>query len=249
MNVPSRKALVIGASTGIGRALAQKLSREGYALGVASRKVELLENLRRELRGICIVRAMDLRNSENALSVFRNLVEALGGVDLIVLNSGFKSDNPEFEWAPEKETLEVNVLGIAALAHEAACCFMRQGHGHLVGISSIAGVKGAPKVPAYSASKAFLSTYLEALYFRLLSRGIAVTDIRPGFVDTAMLSGTRVRFWVASPQEAADQIFQAIQKKRKVAYVTRRWALVALILKLIPDFVWAWANRKYRGTD
>jgi len=239
-----RKAVVIGASSGIGRALALKLSREGYAVGLASRRLELLQSLQLEMSGPSEIQRMDVRQPEEAGLAFRTLVSRLGGVDLVVLNAGVNPPNPEFQWEKDREILEINVLGITALAHEAVKIFLAQGHGHLVGVSSILGQRGVPKCPAYSASKAFLSNYLEGLRMRLASRGILVTDIRPGFVATEMVAGSGVRFWMASCETAAAQILDAIRRRKKTVYVTQRWALIARLLRIVPERVMILASRK-----
>ncbi|HTL48593.1 MAG TPA: SDR family NAD(P)-dependent oxidoreductase [Verrucomicrobiae bacterium] len=243
---PARKAIVIGASSGIGRALAKALAAEGYTVGLAARRTELLESLQKEIASPTLLKPMDLRDIEGSRRLFNDLVRELGGVDLVVLNSGVNPENPDKAWDPEHEILQVNVVGFAALASEAADHFERQGSGHLVGISSIAGLRGSPKCPAYSASKSFASRLLEGLRMRLSSQGIAVTDIRPGFVDTAMIAGSRVRFWVASCETAAAQIVAAIRARKKKVYVTRRWALVAFALHLVPEAFLAWGNKKFR---
>lgn len=122
------------------------------------------------------------------------------------------------------------------MADAAMKYFLKQGSGHLVGVSSIAALRGDSSAPAYSASKAFISNYLEALRSRMirLKIPIAVTDIKPGFVDTPMAKGDGL-FWVASPRKAALQIFDAVKKRRGHAYVTRRWRFVAWLFKLIPQ--------------
>ena len=108
--------------------------------------------------------------------------------------------------------------------------------GHIVGISSVAAIRGSGNEPAYNASKAFQSNYLQGLRqkFHKLKLPVAVTDVQPGFVDTAMAQGEGL-FWVAPPEKAAQQIFNSIRKRRKHVYVTRRWRLIAWLLKILPD--------------
>jgi short-subunit dehydrogenase len=117
--------------------------------------------------------------------------------------------------------------------------FLAQGYGHLAGISSIAALRGSWEAPAYNASKAFASNYLEGMHAKAVKSGkpIYVTDIQPGFVDTAMAQGEGL-FWIASPQKAANQILEAIRKRKRHAYITRRWRLIGWILKLLPDFIY-----------
>jgi short-subunit dehydrogenase len=238
-----KRAIVVGASSGIGRELALALSREGYALGLAARRVELLEQLRAELRTGAVpetlVGFMDVSRPEEAAAQLSGMVRAMGGVDLVVLSSGTGHINPGLDWALEKETLDVNVLGTTALVDAAMKLFLEAGTGHLVVLSSIAALRGSAEAPAYNASKAYLSNYLEGMRCLVARRHvhIHVTDMRPGLVDTAMAQGEGL-FWVQPPAKAAAQILRAIRRKRRIVYVTRRWALVAGVLKVLPEWLY-----------
>lgn len=232
--------IIIGASSGIGRELAKIFSGNGDRVGIAARRHELLSQLKKELKGAAFIRQMDVAVHDEASSILEELIQEMGGVDMIVINAGIGFINPDLDWEKEKSTIDVNVTGFVNMANVAMKHFVKQGSGHIVGISSIAAMRGDPLAPAYSASKAFMSNYLEALRFRVNKRKIpiTVTDIQPGFVDTAMAQGEGL-FWVASARKAAAQIFEAIQSKRKHAYVTRRWRLVAWILRWMPDWMLA----------
>jgi len=226
-------AIIVGASSGIGRALARELSRE-YDLGLAARRVDRLTAVGEDVGGAHVAK-IDV-TEDDARERFDELVESMGGVDLVVLSSGIGRYNPDLEWDDERDTIDVNVSGFTAIATAAMERFDEQGSGHLVGISSVASEIGSPALPAYSASKAFVSRYLEGLRYRA-SRAdakVAVTDVRPGFVDTPM-SPQSDRFWECSPETAASQIARAIRKRKDVAYVTRRWWLVSKALGLLPD--------------
>jgi short-subunit dehydrogenase len=234
-----KKAILIGASSGIGRALAKVLVREGYVVGLAARRVPLLLELQQELGYRALVKFMDVADVPRAMADLNNWLEELGNVDLVVLNAGMGHTNPELRWDWEDETIRVNVHGIAALANVAMRHFIQRRTGHLVGISSVAGVRANSRAPAYCASKAFLSSYLDSLRYRAWRLGlpIAVTDVRPGFVDTAMGQSPQ-RFWVASPELAAEQIYTAIRRRKRRAYITRRWILVAWLMRLLPDWLY-----------
>jgi short-subunit dehydrogenase len=235
-----KRAIVIGASSGIGKELAIVLSQNGFAVGLMARRVDLLEELRSTLPNAAFARQADISDSSSAMPVLQNLIEEMGGVELIIISSGTGFINPDLDWAKEKRTLDVNVSGFAAMANVAYRHFLQAGRGHLVGISSIAAIRGSAVAPAYSASKAFMSNYLEGLRIRAQKAGlpIVVTDIQPGFVDTAMAQGQGL-FWVASPQKAARQIYGAIERKAKHAYVTKRWSLIGWLLKVLPDFLYS----------
>ena len=233
---PARRAIVIGASSGIGRALALRLAREGFAVGLTARCLPLLLELQAEIGSGAFVRQMDVSDTARAMTLLEELIAEMGGADLIVVNAGTGHINPDLAWEPEDQTIAVNVHGFAAMANVAYRHFVRRGAGHLVGISSIAARRGGGGAPAYNASKAFVSTYLDGLRHKLARLGspVAVTDIQPGFVRTVMAQGPHV-FWAASPEKAAEQIWQAIRRRRKRMVITRRWRLIAWLMRRVPD--------------
>lgn len=234
-----KRAIVIGASSGIGRELAKLLSRNGYAVGVMARRTDLLETLRHEVQGPLMAQSIDVAQAETALVTLEKFIEAMGGVDLVVISAGTGDINPDLSWPVENETIQTNAVGFAALANVAMRHFIEQGRGHLVGISSIAALRGGRESPAYNASKAFVSNYLEGLRAKARKAGlpIVVTDIQPGFVQTVMAKGEGI-FWAAAVDKAARQIFEAIQKHRPHAYITRRWRLVAWLIKVLPGCIY-----------
>lgn len=239
VTVQKPAAVIVGASSGIGEALARELHRAGWRLGLAARRLERLEALRRTLSPEIIVRCVDVGRGD-AAAIVEGLFEALGGVDLAIISAG-TGHKEILHWERDVETVTVNVLGFMAVAHVAMRHFLRQGRGHLVGISSVAALRGN-RAAAYAASKAFQSVYLDGLrdLARHSGHPIAVTEVQPGFVDTAMMKPERPlpaaarRLLVASPEKAARQILRAVQRRQKHAYITRRYALVALVLRLLP---------------
>lgn len=233
-----KKAIITGASSGIGRALAKVLSANGYEVGLAARRVELLKSLQRELPGPSFIKPIDVTRTDEAMRLLSELIAEMGGLDLIVLNAGYGHSAPEFDWAIENQTISVNVAGYMATGNVAIRHFIAQGHGHIVGVSSVAGVRGMGKAGAYCASKAFVSTHLQAWRQEFHGSGIHITDIRPGFVMTPMTEDHESMFWVADVETAAKQIFTAIKKRKAVAYVTRRWRLIAWLLKALPDWLY-----------
>lgn len=234
-----KKAIIIGASSGIGRELSKILSNEQYTLGLTARRAELLDSLCGELGGCAVSVPMDIANTEEALQKLDGLIGELGGIDLVVVSAGIGYLDPEIDWKHESETIDVNVKGFTCIADAAINYFLKQGYGHLVGISSVAALRGSRFCPAYSASKAFMSNYLDGLRYRVqkVSKDIAVTDIKPGFVDTRMAQGKL--FWVASPGEAARQIYNIIRRKKRRGYVTKRWGFVAWLVKIAPDWLYS----------
>lgn len=235
-----KSAIIIGASSGIGRAMAVILSRDGYRVGVVARRTDLLGQLRAELTGPCVIKTVDVSQPELAMPLVRELIEELGDVELFIVSAGTGFDNAALAWEPERETIAVNVLGFAGMVNVAVAHLETRGAGHLVGISSIAALRGVGGAPAYAASKAFVSNYLQGVRYRFnkLKLPIVVTDVQPGFVDTRMAQADRL-FWVASPQTAARQIVAAIRGRRRHVYVTRRWRLIAWLLRVVPDALYS----------
>jgi short-subunit dehydrogenase len=231
-----KKAIIIGASSGMGRELAKVLVRHDYIVGVTGRRTELLQELQAELSDKCHSRTMDVADTSTAIETFNSLIAEMGGIDLVVISAGTGHGTPDLQWSNERDTIDTNVLGFTAIADAAFNYFVKQGHGHLVGISSIAAIRGGRYAPAYNASKAFVCKYLEGLRHMAMKTRlpICITDIQPGFVDTRMAQGDRI-FWRASTEKAARQIYRAIERKKPHAYVTRRWRLIAWMLKLMPN--------------
>lgn len=235
-----KSAIIIGASSGIGRALAVMLSRDGYRVGVVARRTELLVQLQAELAGPSVIRTVDVSQPELAIPLVREVIDELQDVELFIVNAGTGFNNPALAWEPERETIAVNVLGFTAMVNVAVAHLEARGSGQLVGISSIGALRGNQYAPAYNASKAFVSNYLEGIRYRFdkLRLPIAVTDVQPGFVDTPMAKAPK-RFWVASPRKAAEQIVAAIRKRKRQVYITRRWRLIAWLMRLVPDAVYS----------
>ena len=235
----SKRAIVIGASSGMGRAVAKLLAKEGYTLGLASRRVNLLQSLQEEIGSESYIRKIDVSRHEEAAVKLKELIDQMGGLDLILIcsSSYFGFDN---SWESNKKMIDVDVGGFWAMAHEAIKYFEKQGYGHLVGISSIDGLRGSANCPVYSGAKAFISRYLEGIRNMMLKKNIPiyVTDIVPGWVDVehtvfSQIPGT---YWVSTKEDAAKQIVQAIKAKKKVAYITKRWQIIAILLALLPDY-------------
>lgn len=234
-----KKAIVIGASSGIGRELAKILSRNQYVVGVMARRVQLLDELCNEVEGTLFVQKIDVADIESAMETLAKFIKEMGGVDLIVFSAGTGDINNGLSWPLENEAIKTNVTGFAALVNVAMHHFTGKGSGHFVGISSIAALRGGRDSPAYNASKAFESNYLEGLRQKVRKSGlpITITDIRPGFVNTAMAKGDGI-FWAAEPEKAAEQIYQAIRRRKSTVYITRRWVMIAWLIRLLPGFIY-----------
>jgi len=236
-----RTAVIIGASSGIGQALAHQLNREGWRLGLLARRVDRLEAIRQTLPPNAAVQYMDVAR-DDATSIFDTFVDKLGGADLVIISSGTGHLNRGLDISLDVDTVSVNVSGFMKLAQAAMRHFLKRGGGHLVGVTSVAALRGNRDAAAYAASKAFQSVYLDGLRELATKSGhpIAVTEVQPGFVDTAMMKTDRplsplVRWLVvASPEKAAHQIARAIRKRAKHAYITKRYSLAAFAARFLP---------------
>jgi len=230
-----KKAIIIGASSGIGRELAKVLSKEGYIVGLVGRRTANLHALQKDLAIKSYIKCIDISNTKEAKILLEELIEEMDGIDLIIISSGVGHLNPYLNLNYEKETIDVNVSGFVVMSNVAYQHFVLKGSGHIVGISSIGALMANPAAPAYNASKTFVSNYLMSIRQKLKKQklDILVTDVKCGFVDTKMAKGDRNKmFWLASPEKAAMQIFNSINKKRKTVYVSKRWRSVAWLLKI-----------------
>jgi len=230
-----KKAIIIGSSSGIGMQLAQVMSKDGYILGLTGRRFELLDKLKSELSGESYTKYMDISNITDTTNTLEELIAEMGGVDLIIVSAGIGHVNNELEWSLEEETINVNVLGVTAIINFAMQYFLEKKSGHLAVISSIAALRGGSDAPAYNASKAYISNYMEGIRCKVKKekKNITITDIKPGFVDTAMAKGEGL-FWVMPLEKATDQIYVAIKNRRDEVYITKRWAVLGFILKMMP---------------
>ncbi len=233
-----KSAIIVGASSGIGRALAELLAEQGYRVGITGRRESLLDQIKSQSPESFFVKTFDIDNYLEIQEHLNQLAFELGGVDLFILSSGTGKRNPDLQLSYEEQTFKTNINGFTAAINWAYKYFEERGGGSIAAISSVAGTRGFGMSPSYSASKSYQMTYLEALRQKSLTakNKIFVTDIRPGFVDTAMGTGEGA-FWIAPVSKSARQIMRAVNRKKGVAYVTRRWFFVALFLRLIPSVI------------
>ena len=237
-----RTAIVFGATSGIGRSLTEKLIADGYKVAITGRRLEKLEELKTSYPDQIVIKQNDIREVKEVQKVFNETIAEFGHLDLVIQSSGVGFINPKLHWEKENQTIQTNVTGVTKLYTLAYNLFKEQGFGHLVGITSIASLRGSRAAPVYFASKAYQKSYLEGLYIKTKSietKQVFVTDIRPGFVDTAMALGDDI-FWMVSLDKATRQIDRDIKKKKRVAYISKRWALIAFVLKIVP----AWLLKK-----
>jgi short-subunit dehydrogenase len=240
---PRKAAVVVGASRGFGAALARRLAAEGYDLALLSRQQALLRKLADEIEASSGMRSFvyrhDVKDVEEVPDLLQRIARDLGRLDLFIYSAGimYKQDPEAYEVEQDLETLRVNLLGAAAWLLPVAHRFARAGAGHIVAVGSIAGDRGRRALPGYSASKAGLDTYLEALRNRLTRFGVTVTTLKPGQIRTSLLEKAAKERGPIEPDRAAELAWRAIKSGKQVAYLPSRWALVGLTLRHIPSFI------------
>jgi short-subunit dehydrogenase len=239
--------MIIGASSGIGEAVAVQLGREGAQVAIIARRAEELERVKAEIEkagGVAHTYAHDVCDHGSIPSLFQQIAHEMGGLDLVVYAAGVMPIIEPNEYSIEKDELTVNVncLGAIAWLNEAAQRFEHAGQGSIVGISSVAADRGRRGFPVYGASKAFLDTYLEALRNRLSRCGVLVTTIKPGPVDTPMSRGVKKRPLLISADAAASATIRAVVKRKLVVYVPGTWRPIMFVVRRIPSFIFRKLN-------
>lgn len=229
-----KRAIVIGASSGIGREVALLLMKEGWTVGVAARRVNRLQELH-----AAAVEQIDVTQEEATVRL-QSLIRRLGGMDLFFYASGIGKQNRELKADIELATLETNGLGFTRMIGEAYRYFAERGRGHIAAITSIAGTKGLGPAPSYSATKAMQNVYLQALEQQANARGLKIrfTDIRPGFVDTALLDGDFHYPMMLKPERVAQEILYAINHHQHIRVIDWKYRLMTAFWRRIPRWLW-----------
>ncbi len=234
-----RRAVIVGASSGLGFEVAKILLDDGWSLGVAARRQALLQELVDMCPDRVVAQAVDVGSADAADSLLE-LVGKLGGMDLYLHSAGIGWQNAALDADKELATVGTNCTGFTRMVGCAFRYFADNGGGHIAVISSVAGTKGLGAAPAYSATKAFQNTYLQSLEQLACMRSLNIrfTDIRPGFVATALL-GDSPRFpLLMRPQPVARAMVSAVYARRHVAVIDWRWRLITFFWRMIPDAVW-----------
>lgn len=252
-----KKAIVIGASAGMGRETAKLLSKEGYTVGLVARRKELLVQLQKELSGPSHIKVLDVTDVQ-AREHLGELIEEMGGLDLMVIAISANFTNlPKYKphyhradivrsfeqtWEEKERYLNIDAKGFIAMADIALHYFAQQNHGHLAGISSTSGLRGVAYNPEYSAAKACISYYMEAMRNYMVQNNInvSITDIVPGYVavEYCPIGTDPMAYWEISVEEAGKVILEGIKKKKKVIYVPGKVWFIAMLLKGLPDYMY-----------
>ena len=229
-----KRIIIIGATSGIGYEVAKIYWKRGYQLGLAGRRVDRLEEFRKQDPEHIRIKQLDV-TAEDAADRLDELIRDLGGMDIFLLSSGIGNQNKYLDTSIEQATIQTNVTGFTRMVLAAYRYFSSQGGGHISVISSIAGTKGLGVAPSYSATKRYQNIYIDALaqLSRMEKQPITFTDIRPGFIDTAMAKGEGL-FWITPLEKAVPQIYRAIHRKRPVVYVSKHWGMGGYPFKEAP---------------
>lgn len=238
-----KRAIVIGASSGIGREVAKLLLADGWLVGIAARREGLLMEVKAINPGMIEVMRIDV-TAADAQERLLELAKRLGGVNLFVYCSGIGKQNPELDTGLELTTVDVNVKGFAAMVGTIFNYMAENLGGDIAVISSIAGTKGLGVAPSYSATKAFQNTYIQALeqLSNMRRLHIRFTDIRPGFVDTDLLSGSGRYPMLMQKEAVAREMLRAVYAHRHVHVIDWRYRLLVFAWRLMPRWLWRRMN-------
>ena len=230
----SKKAIVIGASSGIGQEVAKLLIQQEWTVGVAARRVERMQDL-----GAAAIEQIDV-TTEDAISGLTTLISKIDGMNLFFYASGIGKQNRNLKEDIELATMQTNGVGFIRMIGAAYRYFASHGGGHIAAITSIGGTKGLGPAPAYSATKAMQNTYLQALEQLANSQKLKIrfTDIRPGFVDTALLSGDFHYPMMLKPEKVAKEIVCAINHRRHIRIIDWKYRILTALWRRIPRFIW-----------
>ena len=234
-----KKAVVLGASSGIGMEVCRRLLDEGWTLGVASRRTPLLMQLKEQWPDRVEVATIDV-NDEEAPQQLLDLIATLGGIQLFFYAPGIGKQNPSLEADIEMATVNTNAMGFTRMIGTAYRYMAENGGGHIAAITSIAGTKGLGAAPSYSATKAFQNVYIQSLEQQANMRKLPIrfTDIRPGFVDTPLLGDGKKYPLLMDADKVAKDILHAIQQQRHVRVIDWRYRLLVPFWRMIPNWLW-----------
>lgn len=234
----NKRIIIIGATSGIGREVANIYIAQGWKVGVAGRRTQELESLRQTAPTQVFTQVLDV-TADDAPQKLHALIEQTDGMDVFLLSSGIGKQNYSLQMDIELATASTNVEGFIRMTNAAYHYFKEQGYGHLAVISSIAGTKGLGAASAYSATKRFQNTYMEALeqLARMNKLNISFTDIRPGFVSTPLLKDDSYPMLMKAT-DVASQIAKAIKKKKRIAIIDWKYRILVFFWRLIPKGIW-----------
>ncbi|MBV6451461.1 MAG: putative oxidoreductase [Anaerolineales bacterium] len=241
---PRRRGLILGASDGLGAALARKLSQEGYSLALIARSQNKLDALCQEINsqgGQAWAYVHNVSHFDEVPTLLRRIVADLGGLDLVIYVASVNlppGGLDKYNFENDKQMIEVNLIGAMAWLTPIAEMFQSAKAGQILGISSVAGDRGRVGNPGYNTSKAGLTTYLEALRNRLTRHGVNVLTVKPGFMKTEMLkAASGPTPFAIEPTVAANHIVKAMKRRKQVIYTASIWRWIMLAIQHTPSFI------------
>lgn len=234
-----RRVVIIGASSGIGKEVANLYLNRGYHVGIAARREDRLLAIKQQAPERVVTATIDV-TADDAPRRLRSLIQELGGMDLFFYASGIGKQNRTLEPGIELDTMNTNAVGFTRMVGEAYRYFAENGGGHIAAITSIAGTKGLGPAPAYSATKAMQNVYLQSLEQQANARGLKIrfTDIRPGFVDTDLLAGDFRYPLMLKPDKVARHIVRAVDHHRHIAVIDWKYAIITALWRRLPRALW-----------
>jgi len=239
----AKTVFITGASSGIGRALAVEFARRAYDLFLTARRLDALEQVRADIASAhparhVLVRRLDVTDDADVANAIAEAAEKLGRCDIVVANAGLGNSPRVGESGMERNRsiVETNLIGAMATIDAAVALFRRQGGGgQVVGISSVAGVRGLPGSASYSASKAGVAVYLEAVRAETYGEPITVTTIAPGYIDTPINQDMKSRPFLIDVEKGAQITADLIERGVGYATVPRfPWTVIKPLLRLLP---------------
>lgn len=243
------RAIITGASSGIGAALARELSRRGWSVALLARRGDLLDALVHELPKQSMALACDVTDANAVRDAVQRAEDALGGAfDLAVANAGVgvPSHAAKFILSDAELMMRVNILGMFNLFDAVIPSMIARRTGRFAGVASIAGLRGLPATSVYSATKAAMQAFLEASRVDLLQYGVGVTTINPGFIETPMTEKNKFKMpFLMKAEESARVIADGLERGKRVIEFPRPMSLLMRFARLIPDAIWDRATAPY----
>lgn len=239
----TKSVLITGATRGLGENLARQFADRGYRLALTGRKQADLDRLGAELAGQAaeiVLETLDVSDYGAIAGVIESCAARLGGLDIIVVNAGVAINTPvgKGHFEQVRQTIDVNLTAAIATCEAAVELFRKQGHGQVVGITSVAGVRGMRGNGVYCATKAGFGRYLEAVRLETRRDSIVVTELAPGYIDTDLNRSIPNRPFVVTAEKGTRIMADLIERQVSFRYVPPwPWTLLAPVLKWLPDSI------------